>query len=45
MMSKRSIAWIVVTLVGLLSATGLLWGMFGSDRLTFLAAELQSRLN
>ena len=44
-MSKRSIAWILVVLVGLLSAIGLLWSMFGSDRLTFTAAELQSRLN
>ena len=44
-MSKRSIAWIVVALVGLLSAAGLLWSMFGSDKLTFTAAELQSRLN
>jgi uncharacterized protein DUF1439 len=44
-MSKRKIAWIVVALVGLLSAIGLLWSMFGSDRLTFTAEELQSRLN
>jgi Protein of unknown function (DUF1439) len=44
-MSRRRIAWIAVALVGLLSAAGLLWSMFGSDRLTFTAAELQSRLN
>jgi Protein of unknown function (DUF1439) len=44
-MSKRRIAWIVVALVGFLSVAGLLWSMFGSDRLTFTAAELQSRLN
>jgi hypothetical protein len=44
-MSRRKIAWIVVALVGLLSAAGLLWSMFGTDRLTFTAAELQSRLN
>src|SRR5215510_7089488 len=44
-MSKRRIAWIVVALVGLLSAAGLVWSMFGSDRLTFTAEELQSRLN
>jgi hypothetical protein len=43
-MTKRSIAWIVVALIGLLSAAGLLWSMFGSDRLTFTTAELQSRL-
>ena len=44
-MSRRSIAWIVVVLVGLFSIAGLLWSMFGSDKLTFTAAELQSRLN
>src|SRR5262245_51698372 len=44
-MSKLRIAWIIVALVGLLSAVGLVWSMFGSDRLTFTAAELQSRLN
>ena len=44
-MSTRSIAWIAVVLVGLLSVAGLVWSMFGSDRLTFTAAELQSRLN
>src|SRR5262249_32810499 len=44
-MSRRRIAWIVIALVGLLSAVGLLWSMFGSDRLTFTAEELQSRLN
>jgi hypothetical protein len=44
-MSRRRIAWIVVVLVGLLSAAGLLWSIFGSDRITFTAAELQSRLN
>ena len=44
-MSKRRIAWIVVALVGLLSAAGLVWSMFGTDRLTFTATELQSRLN
>jgi hypothetical protein len=44
-MSRRGVAWIVVTLVGLLSTAGLLWSIFGSDRLTFTAAELQSRLS
>jgi len=44
-MSKRRIAWIVVALVGLLSTAGLVWSMVGTDRLTFTAAELQSRLN
>src|SRR5215831_2811765 len=44
-MSKRRIAWIVVALVGLLSAAGLVWSVFGPERLTFTAAELQSRLN
>jgi hypothetical protein len=44
-MSRRRIAWIVIALVGLLSAAGLAWSVFGSDRLTFTAADLQSRLN
>ena len=44
-MSKRKIAWIVVALVGLLSTAGLVWSVFGTDRLTFTAVELQSRLN
>jgi Protein of unknown function (DUF1439) len=44
-MSRRNIAWIVVALVGLLSAAILVWSIFGSDKLTFTAAELQSRLN
>jgi hypothetical protein len=44
-MSKRRIAWIIIALAGLLSATGLVWSIFGSDRLTFTADELQSRLN
>jgi hypothetical protein len=44
-MSRRRLAWIVVVLVGLLSAAGLLWSIFGFDRLTFTEAELQSRLN
>jgi hypothetical protein len=38
-------AWIVLALAGLLSAAGLVWSTFGSDKLTFTAAELQSRLN
>jgi len=44
-MSRRKLAWIVVALVGLLSAAGLVWSVFGPERLTFTAAELQSRLN
>ena len=44
-MSKRKLAWVVVALVGLLSAAGLVWSVFGPERLTFTAAELQSRLN
>jgi hypothetical protein len=44
-MSRRRIAWMVVVVVGLLSTAGLLWSIFGIDRLTFTAAELQSRLN
>jgi len=44
-MSRRRLAWIVVVLVGFLSAAGLVWSIFGSDKLTFTAEELQSRLN
>src|SRR5262247_1999552 len=44
-MSRRRMAWIVLALAGLLSAAGLVWSTFGSDKLTFTAAELQSRLN
>jgi hypothetical protein len=44
-MSRRRIAWLVVVVVGLLSAAGLLWSIFGFDKLSFTEAELQSRLN
>src|SRR5215470_3994017 len=44
-MSRRKLAWIVVALVGLLSAAGLVWSVFGPEKLTFTTAELQSRLN
>jgi len=44
-MSRRKIAWIVIALVGLLSAAGFVWSMFGSDGSPSLRAELQSRLN
>jgi len=44
-MSRRKLAWIVVALVGLLSAAGLVWSVFGPEKLTLTAAGLQSRLN
>ena len=44
-MSKRTLAWIVVALAGLLSAGGLLFFTFGTSSLTFSEAEIQSRLN
>jgi Protein of unknown function (DUF1439) len=44
-MSKRTLAWIVVALAGLLSAAGLLFFTFGTSRLTFTEAEIQARLN
>ena len=44
-MSRRTLAWIVVALVGLLSIGGLLWAMFGTSRLVFAESALQARLN
>jgi hypothetical protein len=44
-MSKRSLAWIVIVLVGALSSIGMLWSGFGSIHVVFSAAELQTRLN
>lgn len=44
-MSKRTLAWIVVALVALLSAAGLAWSMFGTSRLVFTEGDIQARLN
>jgi hypothetical protein len=44
-MSKRALAWIVVSLAGLLSTAGLLFFMFGTSKLTLSEAEVQERLN
>jgi hypothetical protein len=44
-MSKRSLVWIVIVLVGALSTTGMLWSGFGSIHAVFTAAELQTQLN
>jgi hypothetical protein len=44
-MSKRSLAWVVIVLVGVLSTIGMVWAGFGSVRVVFTAAELQTRLN
>ena len=44
-MSKRTLAWIVVAFVGVLSTAGLLFFMFGTSRLTFSESDIQARLN
>lgn len=44
-MSKRTLAWIVVTFVGVLSIAGLLFFMFGTNRFTFSQSDIQGRLN
>jgi hypothetical protein len=44
-MSKRTLAWIVVAFVGVLSTAGLLFFMFGTSKLTFSESEIQARLN
>jgi Protein of unknown function (DUF1439) len=44
-MNRRSIAWIVIAVVGVLSAAGMFWSIFVSSKVTFSEAELESRLN
>ena len=44
-MSKRTLAWIVVAVVGVLAAGGLLFAMIGTSRLVFTEPEIQARLN
>ncbi len=44
-MSKRKLAWIVVACVGLLSAAGMIWTLFGTSKLVFTESEIQARLN
>jgi hypothetical protein len=44
-MSRRKLAWIVLALVGVLSAAGLFWTMFGTSVLVFTETEIQSQLN
>ena len=44
-MSKRTLAWIVVAFLGVLSTAGLLFFTFGTSKLTFSESDLQTRLN
>ena len=44
-MSKRTLAWIVVALLGVLSTAGLLFFTFGTNKLTFSESDLKTRLN
>src|SRR5262245_13284612 len=44
-MSRRTLAWIVVAVVGVLSVAGLLWATFGTHKLTFTQSDIQGRLN
>lgn len=44
-MSRRTLARIVVTVVGVLSLAGLLLATFGIHKLTFTQSQIQSRLN
>ena len=44
-MSKRSLAWIVVACVGLLSIAGLVWATFGTSKISFTESTIQTRLN
>ena len=44
-MSKRTLAWIVVALMGVLSIAGLVWATFGTSKLTFTESAIQERLN
>jgi hypothetical protein len=44
-MTKRTLAWIIVAVIGMLSAMGLLFFTFGKSMLTFSESEVQARLN
>jgi hypothetical protein len=44
-MTTRRLAWIVLVSLGLLAAVGAVWGMFGPDRVTLTAGQLQERVN
>jgi hypothetical protein len=44
-MSKRTLAWIVIVVAGVLATAGLLWSLFGTSRLVYTEPELQARLN
>lgn len=44
-MTRRRLAWIVLVSLGVLAAVGAVWGMFGPDRVTLTASQLQERVN
>src|SRR5262245_7286838 len=44
-MTRRRLAWIVLWSLGVPAAAGALWGMFGPDRITLTAGQIQERVN
>jgi hypothetical protein len=44
-MTRRRLAWIVLGSLGVLAAVGALWSMFGPDRVTLTAGQIQERVN
>jgi len=44
-MTRRRLAWIALWSLGLLAAAGALWSVFGPDRITLTAGEIQERVN
>ncbi len=44
-MSRRKLAWIVVTLVGILATGALFFSVFRTSKLVFTEPEIQERLN
>jgi hypothetical protein len=44
-MTRRRLAWIVLSSLGVLAAVGALWSMFGPDRITLTAPQIQERVN
>ena len=44
-MTKRKLAWIALTAIGLLGAAGVLWGASGTHTIRLTESELQERVN
>ena len=44
-MTKRKLAWIALTAIGLLGAVGVLWGASGTHTIRLTESELQERVN